>query len=139
LGRQMPLPTDVVVAPELAPGQTATVCGVDNVPADRMILDIGPDTLARYEKLLDGAATVVWNGPVGAFETEPFGKGTLELAQYLARSSAFVVVGGGDSVAAVEKYGLADKMGYISTGGGASLELLEGKVLPSVAALEARG
>lgn len=139
LGRQMPLPTDVVVAPELAPGQTATVCGVDTVPADRMILDIGPDTLARYEKLLDGAATVVWNGPVGAFETEPFGKGTLELAQYLARSSAFVVVGGGDSVAAVEKYGLADKMGYISTGGGASLELLEGKVLPSVAALEARG
>ena len=139
LGRQMPLPTDVVVAPELAPGQTATVCGVDNVPADRMILDIGPDTLTRYEQLLDGAATVVWNGPVGAFETEPFGNGTLELAQYLARSSAFVVVGGGDSVAAVEKYGLADKMGYISTGGGASLELLEGKVLPSVAALEARG
>jgi 3-phosphoglycerate kinase len=81
----------------------------------------------------------VWNGPVGAFETDPFGEGTKELAHYLADSKAFVVVGGGDSVAAVEKYGLSEKMGYISTGGGASLELLEGKVLPSVAALEDRG
>ncbi|MBQ9452272.1 MAG: phosphoglycerate kinase [Desulfovibrio sp.] len=139
LGKKMPLPTDVVIAPKLEPGQKATVCSVDAVPADQMILDIGPNTLAQYEELLATAATVVWNGPVGAFETDPFGKGTLELAQYLAQSTAFVVVGGGDSVAAVEKYGLADKMGYISTGGGASLELLEGKVLPSVAALEARG
>ncbi|MBO4301557.1 MAG: phosphoglycerate kinase [Desulfovibrio sp.] len=139
LGKKMPLPTDVVVASELASGQAVSVCGVDAVPSDKMILDIGPDTLAQYKTLLDEAATVVWNGPVGAFETEPFGKGTLELAQYLAKGKAFVVVGGGDSVAAVEKYGLADKMGYISTGGGASLELLEGKVLPSVAALEARG
>ena len=139
LGNKMPLPTDVVVAQELAPGQEVKVCKVDAVPEDQMILDIGPDTLALYEKLLAECATVVWNGPVGAFETDPFGKGTLELAQFLAKGTAFVVVGGGDSVAAVEKYGLADKMGYISTGGGASLELLEGKVLPSVAALEARG
>ncbi len=139
LGKKMPLPTDVVIAPKLESGQKVTVCSVDAVPADQMILDIGPNTLAQYQEFLATSATVVWNGPVGAFETDPFGKGTLELAQYLAQSAAFVVVGGGDSVAAVEKYGLADKMGYISTGGGASLELLEGKILPSVAALEARG
>ena len=139
LGKKMPLPTDVVIAPKLESGQKVTVCSVDDVPADQMILDIGPNTLAQYQEFLATSATVVWNGPVGAFETDPFGKGTLELAQYLAQSAAFVVVGGGDSVAAVEKYGLADKMGYISTGGGASLELLEGKILPSVAALEARG
>lgn len=138
-GKELPLPVDVVTARELAPGQKATVHAVDDVPADEMILDIGPKTVALYEALLAKAATVVWNGPVGAFETEPFGAGTRALAETLAASKAFVVVGGGDSVAAVESYGLADKMGYISTGGGASLELLEGKVLPSVAALEDRG
>ena len=95
--------------------------------------------MALYEEMLGKAATVVWNGPVGAFEVEPFGDGTRALATALASSRAFVVVGGGDSVAALERYGLADRMGYISTGGGASLELLEGKILPSVAALEARG
>ena len=137
-GKQLPLPVDVVTARALEPGQKATVHSVDDVPADEMILDIGPKTVALYESILDKAATVVWNGPVGAFETEPFGAGTKALAEALAKSNAFVVVGGGDSVAAVEGYGLADKMGYISTGGGASLELLEGKVLPSVAALEAR-
>lgn len=137
-GKQLPLPVDVVTAKALEPGQKATVHSVDDVPADEMILDIGPKTVALYEGILDKAATVVWNGPVGAFETEPFGAGTKALAEALAKSKAFVVVGGGDSVAAVEGYGLADKMGYISTGGGASLELLEGKVLPSVAALEAR-
>lgn len=137
-GKQLPLPVDVVTAKALEPGQKATVHSVDDVPADEMILDIGPKTVALYESILDKAATVVWNGPVGAFETEPFGAGTKALAEALAKSKAFVVVGGGDSVAAVEGYGLADKMGYISTGGGASLELLEGKVLPSVAALEAR-
>ncbi len=139
LNRDMPLPVDVVTAEELAPGQAATTRAVGDVPADQMILDIGRDTVAQYKKLLSKVATVVWNGPVGAFETDPFGEGTKALANYLADSKAFVVVGGGDSVAAVEKYGLADKMGYISTGGGASLELLEGKVLPSVAALEERG
>ena len=139
LNKELPLPVDVVTAEELAPGQKAETCAVGDVPADQMILDIGRDTVEQYKKMLAKAATVVWNGPVGAFETDPFGAGTKHLAQYLADSKAFVVVGGGDSVAAVEQYGLADKMGYISTGGGASLELLEGKVLPSVAALEARG
>ena len=139
LNRELPLPVDVVTAEELAPGQAATTRAVGDVPADQMILDVGRDTIAQYKKLLSKVATVGWNGPVGAFETDPFGEGTKELAHYLADSKAFVVVGGGDSVAAVEKYGLSEKMGYISTGGGASLELLEGKVLPSVAALEARG
>ena len=139
LNRELPLPVDVVTAEELAPGQVATTRAVGDVPADQMILDIGRDTVMQYKKLLSKVATVVWNGPVGAFETAPFGEGTKALAQYLADSKAFVVVGGGDSVAAVEKYGLSEKMGYISTGGGASLELLEGKVLPSVAALEDRG
>ena len=136
LGKMLPLPVDVVTAPELAAGQTATVCDVDAVPAGAMILDIGPKTVAAYEKLLADAATVVWNGPVGAFEFPPFDKGTRALADALASDKAFVVVGGGDTVAAVEGYGLADRMGYISTGGGASLELLEGIKLPSVAALE---
>lgn len=137
-GKELPLPVDVVTAKELAPGQKTTICAVDKVPADEMILDIGPRTVELYEKILSNAKTVVWNGPVGAFETEPFGKGTKALGEFLAKSGAFVVVGGGDSVAAVESYGLADKMGYISTGGGASLELLEGKILPSVAALNDR-
>lgn len=138
-GKNLPLPVDVVTAAALEPGQKATTRAVSDVPADEMILDIGPRTVALYEELLGRAATVVWNGPVGAFEVEPFGEGTRALAGALASSPAFVVVGGGDSVAAVEGYGLAERMGYISTGGGASLELLEGKVLPSVAALEARG
>ena len=139
LGKKLPLPVDVVTATALEPGRKATTRAVEEVPADEMILDIGPKTVALYEELLGSAATIVWNGPVGAFEVEPFGNGTRALATALAASSAFVVVGGGDSVAAVESYGLADRMGYISTGGGASLELLEGKVLPAVAALEARG
>ncbi len=131
LGKPIPLPVDVVTAPELAPGQKAVTCGVDEVASDQMILDIGPKTVALY-------ATIVWNGPVGAFETDPFGAGTRALAEALAKCEGFVVVGGGDSVSAVESYGLADKMGYISTGGGAFLELFEGKKLPAVAALEDR-
>lgn len=137
-GKSLPLPIDVVTAKELAPGQKATVHDVNDVPEDEMILDIGPKTVDLYEKELADVATIVWNGPVGAFETEPFGAGTKALAEAMAKSPAFVVVGGGDSVAAVEMYDLADKMGYISTGGGASLELLEGKVLPAVAALNDR-
>ncbi|MEG2172907.1 MAG: phosphoglycerate kinase [Desulfovibrionaceae bacterium] len=135
-GKALPLPVDVVVAPALAEKQVTTICAVDAVPADQMILDIGPKTVELYTRLLEDTATVIWNGPVGAFEIDPFGAGTQAIAEALAQGSAFVVVGGGDSVAAVEKYKLADRMGYISTGGGASLELLEGKVLPSVAALE---
>ena len=138
-GKELPLPVDVVTAGELAPGQKVTVCDIAAVSPDEMILDVGPKTVELYGKILADAATVVWNGPVGAFETEPFGAGTKALAEALAASEAFVVVGGGDSVSAVEGYGLAEKMGYISTGGGASLELLEGKILPAVAALEARG
>lgn len=138
-GKSLPLPVDVVTAKELAPGQKASVHDVNDVPEDEMILDIGPKTVALYEKELADTATVVWNGPVGAFETDPFGAGTKALAEALAKCPAFVVVGGGDSVAAVEMYNLADKMGYISTGGGASLELLEGKILPAVAALNDRG
>ena len=137
-GKALPLPVDVVTARALEPGQKSAVHPVSDVPTDEMILDIGPRTVALYEETLGRAATVVWNGPVGAFEVEPFGDGTRALASALAASTAFVVVGGGDSVAALERYGLADRMGYVSTGGGASLELLEGRTLPSVAALEAR-
>ncbi|MCL1985959.1 MAG: phosphoglycerate kinase [Betaproteobacteria bacterium] len=137
-GKELPLPIDVVVAGELAAGVPVQTVKVDAVSAGSMILDVGQQTVALYSKILADAATVVWNGPVGAFETDPFGAGTRALAEILSESPAYVLVGGGDSVAAVEQYGLADKMGYISTGGGASLELLEGKVLPSVAALEAR-
>ena len=140
LGRRMPLPVDVVVAEKLAPGQQAVTCGVDEVPGDKMILDVGPKTVAVYQELLAGAATVVWNGPVGAFETDPFGAGTKAIGEALAaqQGKSFVVVGGGDSVAAVESYGLAAKMGYISTGGGAFLELFEGKQLPSIVALDSK-
>lgn len=138
LGKQLPLPVDVITAKELAPGQKAFLHPVNAVPKDEMILDIGPKTLELYEAILSKAKTIVWNGPVGAFETDPFGTGTKALAEFLANLDAFVVIGGGDSVSAVESYGLADKMGYISTGGGASLELLEGKILPSVAALKDR-
>ena len=139
LGKTLPLPEDVVTAARLEEGQEPHIYGVDETPANEMILDIGPRTVALYKHFVTEAATVVWNGPVGAFETEPFGFGTRAVAEALAESSAFVVVGGGDSVAAVEQYGLADKMGYISTGGGAFLELFEGKTLPAVAALESRG
>lgn len=138
-GKILPLPVDVVAAPALAPGQKVVICPVDAVPAEQMILDVGPETIKLYASLCADAATVIWNGPVGAFETEPFGEGTKALAEALSAGPAFVVVGGGDSVAAVEQYGLAEKMGYISTGGGASLELLEGKTLPSAAALRSRG
>ncbi len=138
-GKILPLPSDVVVAKALAPNQDAQVVDIDKVPSDKMILDVGPKTIANYTKLCEDAATIIWNGPVGAFETEPFGEGTKALGHALAKNAAFVVVGGGDSVAAVEQYGIAQDMDYISTGGGASLELLEGKVLPSVAALNDAG
>ena len=138
-GAEIPVPTDVVVASEFKADAVATVKAVDAVGADDMILDIGPDTAARYARMIAGAGTVVWNGPVGVFEFDAFGKGTETLARAIAATQAFSIAGGGDTLAAVDKYGIADDIGYISTGGGAFLEFLEGKELPAVAALEARG
>jgi phosphoglycerate kinase len=127
------------VAPEFRADAPATVKAVDAVTADDMILDIGPETAAHYAQLVQDAGTVVWNGPVGVFEFDAFGRGTETLARAIAESDAFSIAGGGDTLAAVDKYGIADRLSYISTGGGAFLEFLEGKELPAVAALEARG
>ncbi|WP_434027362.1 phosphoglycerate kinase [[Pseudomonas] boreopolis] len=138
-GADIPLPTDVVVAKQFMPDAEATVKAVDAVAEDDLILDIGPQTAAAYAALIAKAGTVVWNGPVGVFEFEAFGKGTETLAKAIAESPAFSIAGGGDTLAAVDKYGIADRVSYISTGGGAFLEFLEGKTLPAVAALEARG
>ncbi|MCA0393329.1 MAG: phosphoglycerate kinase [Proteobacteria bacterium] len=138
-GAEIPLPTDVVVAKAFAADAPATVKPVDAVADDDLILDIGPETAARYAALIASAGTVVWNGPVGVFEFDAFGKGTETLARAIAASKAFSIAGGGDTLAAVDKYGIAGDVSYISTGGGAFLEFLEGKTLPAVAALDARG
>jgi phosphoglycerate kinase len=138
-GAEIPVPTDVVVAPTFAADAAATVKAMDAVDGDDMILDIGPDTAARYAALVARAGTVVWNGPVGVFEFDAFGHGTESLARAIAASPAFSIAGGGDTLAAVDKYGIADGIDYISTGGGAFLEFLEGKPLPAVTALAARG
>ena len=138
-GAEIPVPTDVVVAPRFAADAPATVKAVDAVGPDDMILDIGPETAARYAGMIAKAGTVVWNGPVGVFEFDAFGKGTETLARAIAASDAFSIAGGGDTLAAVDKYGIAGEVSYISTGGGAFLEFLEGKELPAVAALRARG
>jgi len=138
-GAEIPLPTDVVVAKAFAADAEATVKAVDAVAEDDLILDIGPDTAAHYATLIASAGTVVWNGPVGVFEFDAFGKGTEALARAIAASKAFSIAGGGDTLAAVDKYAIADEVSYISTGGGAFLEFLEGKTLPAVAALDARG
>ena len=137
-GAAIPLPTDVVVAPAFAADAPATVKAVDQVGSEDMILDIGPDTAAAYAALIAKAGTVVWNGPVGVFEFDAFGHGTEALARAIAASSAFSIAGGGDTLAAVDKYDIANEVSYISTGGGAFLEFLEGKTLPAVAALAAR-
>ncbi|WP_057919019.1 phosphoglycerate kinase [Lysobacter antibioticus] len=137
-GADIPVPTDVVVAPKFAADAPATVKAVDAVDAEDMILDIGPDTAARYAELIKNAGTVVWNGPVGVFEFDAFGHGTETLARAIAASKAFSIAGGGDTLAAVDKYGIADEVSYISTGGGAFLEFLEGKELPAVTALKQR-
>ncbi len=137
-GADVPIPEDVVVAPEFKADAPATVKKVSEVGAGDMILDIGPATAARYAALIEKAGSVVWNGPVGVFEFDAFGKGTETLAHAIAKSSAFSIAGGGDTLAAVEKYGVEKNISYISTGGGAFLEFLEGKELPAVAALEAR-
>lgn len=137
-GAEIPLPTDVVVAREFAATAHADVRPIADVRPDEMILDIGPDTSDRLAALLQEAGTILWNGPVGVFEFDQFGEGTKAIARAIARSGAFSLAGGGDTLAAIEKYGVADGISYISTGGGAFLEFVEGKVLPAVAALEAR-
>ncbi len=138
-GADIPVPTDVVVAPAFGADAPATIKRIEDVCADDMILDIGPGTAARYATMIASAGTVVWNGPVGVFEFDAFGHGTEALARAIAASKAFSIAGGGDTLAAVDKYGIADDVSYISTGGGAFLEFLEGKTLPAVAALDARG
>jgi phosphoglycerate kinase len=138
LNVEIPLPTDVVVATEFSAKAEADVKRIDQVEANEMILDIGPDTAERFGKMLQSAGTIVWNGPVGVFEFNQFGEGTRVLALAIARSPAFSIAGGGDTLAAIEKYEIGDDISYISTGGGAFLEFLEGKTLPAVAALEAR-
>ena len=136
-GGGIPIPTDVVCATEFSADADAQVRAVDDVADDDMILDIGPDTAERYAEILRGAGTIVWNGPVGVFEFDAFGKGTEVLARAVAESSAFSIAGGGDTLAAVDKYGIEADVSYISTGGGAFLEFLEGKTLPAVAMLKA--
>ena len=132
----MLLPTDVVVADKFAADANTKVVSVDEIPEGWMGLDIGPDSVASFQKELNECKSVIWNGPMGVFEMDAFAKGTFAIADTLANLNGITIIGGGDSVAAVEKAGLADKMSHISTGGGASLELLEGKVLPGVAALD---
>jgi phosphoglycerate kinase len=137
-GTEIPLPTDVVVAKEFAATAHADVRSIHDVRPDEMILDIGPDTADRFSATLQSAGAIIWNGPVGVFEFEQFGEGTRTIALAIARSKAFSLAGGGDTLAAIEKYGIEDGISYISTGGGAFLEFVEGKTLPAVAVLEER-
>ncbi|PXX46167.1 phosphoglycerate kinase [Aquitalea magnusonii] len=137
-GGDVPLPSDVVCATEFAETAAATTKPVAEVGADDMILDIGPDSAAELAGIIAKAGTVVWNGPVGVFEFDQFGNGTKTLAQAIAQSPAFSIAGGGDTLAAIAKYGITDDISYISTGGGAFLEFLEGKTLPAVAILSER-
>ncbi len=137
-GKKIPIPVDVVCGKEFSAGTQAVVKAVDAVQEDDMIFDIGPQTVTLYAEMMKTAATIVWNGPVGVFEFDQFGEGTRTLALAIAASSAFSIAGGGDTLAAVDKYGITDQISYISTGGGAFLEFLEGKQLPAVAMLEAR-
>ncbi len=137
-GGDIPVPTDVVTGKEFSETAAAETKSVEEVADDDMIFDIGPDTSAAYAEILKKAGTVVWNGPVGVFEFDQFGEGTKALGMAIAESSAFSIAGGGDTLAAVDKYNIADKISYISTGGGAFLEFLEGKKLPAVAMLEER-
>jgi len=135
-GVKLLLPTDVVVADKFAADANTQVVSVDNIPEGWMGLDVGPDSVKSFQAELNECKSVIWNGPMGVFEMDAFAKGTFAIADTLANLDGITIIGGGDSVAAVEKAGLADKMSHISTGGGASLELLEGKVLPGVAALD---
>jgi len=137
-GAEVPIPTDVVVATEFSAQAPAVVKLATEVKDDEMILDIGPQTTARLAAILSTAKTIVWNGPVGVFEFEAFSKGTEGVSRAIAASEGFSIAGGGDTLAAIAKFGIADQVSYISTGGGAFLEFLEGKKLPAVAALEQR-
>ncbi|MGB0846658.1 MAG: phosphoglycerate kinase [Thiolinea sp.] len=137
-GGDIPVPTDVVCGKEFAADAVATTMAVADVADDDMIFDIGPDSAAALAEVIKNAGTIVWNGPVGVFEFDQFGEGTKAISMAIAESAGFSVAGGGDTLAAVDKYGIADKVSYISTGGGAFLEFLEGKKLPAVAMLEAR-
>ncbi len=134
----IPVPTDVVCGKEFSESAVATLKNAADIEADDMIFDIGPDSAKALAEQLKGAKTIIWNGPVGVFEFDQFGEGTKALALAIAESDAFSIAGGGDTLAAVDKYGIADKVSYISTGGGAFLEFVEGKVLPAVAILEER-
>jgi phosphoglycerate kinase len=135
---KIPLPTDVVVATSLDPGVKGRIKKVGDVASDELILDIGPETAALYAQRLTGAGTIVWNGPLGVFENAEFAAGTRRVAEAIAASPAFSIAGGGDTLAAIEQFGVGDRISYISTGGGAFLEFLEGKELPAVATLERR-
>ena len=137
-GGEIPLPIDVIAATELSPEAHPETRPVDEVEDDEMILDVGPKTRDKFAKIIKNAGTVVWNGPLGVFEIDQFGGGTHVLARAIADSPAFSIAGGGDTLAAIEKYRVESKISYISTGGGAFLEFLEGKTLPAIAALEAR-
>jgi len=137
-GGSIPVPTDVVCAKEFSPTAEATLKSVDDTLDDDMIFDIGPDSCAELAEIIKNAGTIVWNGPVGVFEFDQFGEGTKAISLAIADSDAFSIAGGGDTLAAVSKYGISDKVSYISTGGGAFLEFLEGKQLPAVAMLEER-
>ena len=131
-GREIPIPVDVVVATEFSSGAKAVIKSVSEVRENEMILDVGPQTAGRYAEIMANAGTIVWNGPVGVFEFDQFSAGTQSLGEAIAKSNAFSIAGGGDTLAAVDKYQLADGLSYISTGGGAFLEFLEGKTLPAV-------
>lgn len=133
---EMLLPVDVVVASEIDENAEAKEVKVSEIPEDKMALDIGSETIKDIEKALDGAKTIIWNGPCGVFEVDKFAKGTFKVAEILAESDGITIIGGGDSAAAVEKAGLSDKITHVSTGGGASLELLEGKELPGISCIE---
>jgi phosphoglycerate kinase len=134
----IPIPVDVVCAKEFSETAIASVKKVEDVEADDLIMDIGPETAKHYAQLLKSAGTIVWNGPVGVFEFDQFGNGTKSLAKAIAESSAFSIAGGGDTLAAIDKYGINDDISYTSTGGGAFLEFLEGKELPAVSILKSR-
>jgi len=137
-GAEVPLPSDVIVAGDLAAQARANRIPVAEVKADDMILDVGPQTAAKLAELISRAGTIVWNGPVGVFEFDQFAAGTRTVAQAIADSKAFSIAGGGDTLAAIAKFGIADRVSYISTGGGAFLEFLEGRKLPAVEILEQR-